>query len=245
MDRRRRGAHRSRCRTKRREGRVDIAFGAGAQDIELQPERVRAACTSLASAPAAFGLFGLTEHADRRDFGHELVQQFQPLRPQVHGQESCPGDVAARPVEAGDQPGLDRDRRRSRRRSESSRSRPWPRVPRESGSRTARPLAGRTRSAASAGSRSYRPSSPSDIRSRRSGPRQNRFRSGPAGIGSRELRIDVGWTQLLRNPITGIAGCCARAASGHAAAAPPSSVMNSRRFIRSPRRRGRAASAAR
>ena len=33
----------------------------------------------------------------------------------------------------------------------------------------------------------------------------------------------------LRNPITGIAGCCARAASGHAAAAPPSSVMNSRR----------------
>ena len=30
---------------------------------------------------------------------------------------------------------------------------------------------------------------------------------------------------LLRNPITGIAGCCARAASGHAAAAPPSRVM--------------------
>src|SRR5437870_4540640 len=30
--------------------------------------------------------------------------------------------------------------------------------------------------------------------------------------------------------------CCARAASGHAAAAPPRSVMNSRRFIRSPHR---------
>ena len=40
-----------------------------------------------------------------------------------------------------------------------------------------------------------------------------------------------------RNPTTG-RGCCARAVSGHAAA-PPSSVMNSRRFIRSPRRRGR------
>ena len=37
---------------------------------------------------------------------------------------------------------------------------------------------------------------------------------------------DTAW----RNPITGIAGCCARAASGHAAAAPPSSVMNSRRL---------------
>ena len=38
--------------------------------------------------------------------------------------------------------------------------------------------------------------------------------------------------------------CCARAASGHAAAAPPTSVMNVRRFIfaitRSPRRRGQA-----
>jgi hypothetical protein len=32
----------------------------------------------------------------------------------------------------------------------------------------------------------------------------------------------------LRNPIIGIAVCCARAASGHDAA-PPSSVMNSRR----------------
>ena len=42
-------------------------------------------------------------------------------------------------------------------------------------------------------------------------------------------------------------GCCARAASGHAATVPLSSVMNSRRFIaaiiRSPRRRGRAGSA--
>ena len=35
---------------------------------------------------------------------------------------------------------------------------------------------------------------------------------------------------LLRNPITGIAGCCARATSGPAIAAPPSSVMNSRRL---------------
>jgi hypothetical protein len=31
--------------------------------------------------------------------------------------------------------------------------------------------------------------------------------------------------------IGSLPGCCARAASGHAAAAPPSSVMNSRRFI--------------
>ena len=34
----------------------------------------------------------------------------------------------------------------------------------------------------------------------------------------------------FRNPTTGI-GCCARAGSGHAAAAPPRSVMNSRRLM--------------
>jgi hypothetical protein len=45
---------------------------------------------------------------------------------------------------------------------------------------------------------------------------------------------------LLRKPITGIAGSRASAASGHAAAAPPSNDMNSRRLMaaltRSPRR---------
>src|SRR5262252_7488811 len=37
-----------------------------------------------------------------------------------------------------------------------------------------------------------------------------------------------------KNPMVGsLPGCCARAPSGHATAAPPSSVMNSRRVIRS------------
>jgi hypothetical protein len=35
---------------------------------------------------------------------------------------------------------------------------------------------------------------------------------------------------MSRKPINGIAGCCVRATTGHAAAAPPSSLMNSRRF---------------
>jgi hypothetical protein len=34
---------------------------------------------------------------------------------------------------------------------------------------------------------------------------------------------------VLKYPIAGIAGCCARAPSGHAAAAPPSVAKNSRR----------------
>ncbi len=42
---------------------------------------------------------------------------------------------------------------------------------------------------------------------------------------------------LSRKPTTGMAGCCARAASGQAITVLPRSVMNSRRFIGSPRGR--------
>src|SRR6516162_3508940 len=88
----------------------------------------------------------------------------------------------------------------------------------------------RTRSAASSGNRSSRspakrysiatfcPSTfPVSAR-----PRRNASKRCPPDPSSRGLR----------NPITGIVGCCARATTGHAAAAPPSSVMNSRRFTR-------------
>jgi hypothetical protein len=36
---------------------------------------------------------------------------------------------------------------------------------------------------------------------------------------------------VSRNPITGVAGCCARATSGHVAAAPPSVAKNFRRSM--------------
>ena len=44
-------------------------------------------------------------------------------------------------------------------------------------------------------------------------------------------KADIGSRPGWRRPTTGMADCCARAASGHAAAAPPTSVMNSRRLI--------------
>src|ERR1700730_16382445 len=43
---------------------------------------------------------------------------------------------------------------------------------------------------------------------------------------------------MSRYPTTGIAGCCARAASGHTAAEPPSAAMNSRLLMRYPQGRG-------
>jgi hypothetical protein len=52
--------------------------------------------------------------------------------------------------------------------------------------------------------------------------------------------------RIVNTPIRRIRSrCCAPAASGHTVAAPPRRVMNSRRFTRSPRRRGQAALAGR
>ena len=81
----------------------------------------------------------------------------------------------------------------------------------------------RTRSAAIAGSRSYLPFSPAVL-----DPEVLVLEE--AGVAQalterRERIRTAAGEKPLSNPITGIAGCCARAASGHAAAAPPSSVM--------------------
>ena len=47
---------------------------------------------------------------------------------------------------------------------------------------------------------------------------------------SRDTSPTIG---IARRSVSSMSGCCARAASGHATAAPPTSVMNSRRFNRS------------
>jgi hypothetical protein len=58
----------------------------------------------------------------------------------------------------------------------------------------------------------------------------------------RRTKAAVHWLQTAgvvtpKNPMMGSLVGCADAPTGHAATAPPSSVMNARRFTRSPRRR--------
>src|SRR5262245_1331238 len=50
--------------------------------------------------------------------------------------------------------------------------------------------------------------------------------------------------ELPRNPITGMPGCCARAASGHTTAAPPRKLKKSRRLTFTPKAQRRAIVAA-
>jgi hypothetical protein len=84
----------------------------------------------------------------------------------------------------------------------------------------------RTKSAASSGSRSNRPSAHrGSIATFRPGTKPVSF---SARSNAAAPFAEVPGEPPLKTPMTGINACCARAASGHAAA-PPSSVMNSRR----------------
>jgi hypothetical protein len=68
------------------------------------------------------------------------------------------------------------------------------------------------------------------------------FSSGGDPVTGGLVAISTSFSEFAaRTPTRGIvSNGCAPAASGHTAAAPPRSVMNSRRLIRSPRRRRRA-----
>jgi hypothetical protein len=172
-------------------------------------------------------------HQQREDrgVGNEFVQQSQPFGAQFSAEPAHSGDVLARTVEAGDETGVDRiaaeyendwDRRRRRLNRERA--------------VTDRDDHGRL---------------PFDqVRGQRWQP--SKLPLTPAEDDLNVLAVDMTvsprpwWNAatrcadspgdlLVRNPITRISDCCARADSGHAAE-PPSSVMNWRRFTRSPRR---------
>ena len=221
------------------EGRIDLAAGAGVEDLDLQPHGAGSRSTSLNVVSVFAALAGLTSTATRVAAGtssrrsssrfavNSPLKKLIPVRlppgrarlatrPSLTGSSATTktmGIVVVAALAANAE--ADLRARRSRRPAGEPNRPPAP---------AADPFDSR----------------PSGIRSPRSRPRHSRSPSGPG-----EIRADGRPTRQaiwgLRNPITGIAGCCARAASGHAAA-PPSSVMNSRRLTRSPRRRGRAGS---
>ena len=210
------------------EGCIDLPAGAGVEDLDLHADGARSRLHVSSRWPRRLRSVGLTSTATRAAAGHQLAQEFQAALPPTPPTKKLmpvrfpPGRarLATRPSLTGSSPttktmgivvvaALAADAARM--------------PPIATITATWR----RTSSAASAGSRSI-DSPPSDIRSLRSRPRHSRSPSGPAEMRARGPRTRHG-DAVSRNPITGIAGCCARAASGHATAAPPSSVMNSRR----------------
>ena len=84
------------------EDRIEVAFGARMQDMELQPEgagrRLQVSRLGLGNS----GIGRVDEQGNDGRRGDQLVQQFQPLRPYLHVQDGHAREVAARSVQAGD-----------------------------------------------------------------------------------------------------------------------------------------------
>src|SRR5215831_8131411 len=191
---------------------VEVAHGAGMKEMEVQPQF--AGCRLEISR---LGLGTGKGWVYKPGYGgrprHKLVQHLQLLLYQLHAQIGHACDVAARSAEAGDKSKRDRVGR-SREDNRYRRGRRLCRECRRSTSRGNRPI---WFSAQRYSIATFRPSTkPSLLRPWRKA----------AAMGAYPLDV---WP--LRNPTTGIGGCCARAASGHAAAAPPSVAKNFRRLM--------------
>jgi len=83
-----------------RERRIDFSFGAGAHDMDLQPERTRR-LLHVSRLGLGSGIFRVHEQTDDLGCGYQIVQQAESLRYQLGVQLGYAGDVATRPVQAG------------------------------------------------------------------------------------------------------------------------------------------------
>ena len=91
------------------EGRIDLAAGAGVEDLDLQPN-ARAQPLPRLSMWSRYcaALAGLTSTANASGRWHQLTQEFQPLCHQLADEKIDACQVAARPGEAGDKTKPDR-----------------------------------------------------------------------------------------------------------------------------------------
>ena len=193
-------------------------IGAGVADDELCSPSCAPPPARLCASASAFGIVRVDQHGNAWSLGHQLVQQLQPLRRKLAVNAVTPVTLppgrlrlATRPVLTGSSP--------ARRRSGSS----W--LPLLAASAAAPPLATitatwrRTKSAASAGSRSYW------LSAQRNSIATLRPSTKPGfaqALAERRHVIVASASCALEKADHRHAGCCARAASGHAAAAPPS-----------------------
>ena len=177
---------------------------------------------------------GIPKDCRARHAGRDLLEQFEPFRAEAIFVLGKSGGIPARSRQALDEAGADRiDDLREHNRDGAGRLQQRPHGCAASGHDDVRRERGQFRHVSAdvvglahgpANSiRTLRPSvQPNCCKPCRNAP----MRACPSAS-----------SVVISTPMRRIrSGCCARAANGHAAAAPPSSVMNSRRFIRSPRR---------
>src|SRR5216683_8325753 len=86
--------------------RIEVAVGAGMQDMELQSEGARRHLQVSRYGVGTSAIGRVDQYGEVRRCGDQLMQQVQPLRPQLHVQDAHARDVAARSAQAGDKSNL-------------------------------------------------------------------------------------------------------------------------------------------
>ena len=89
-----------------REGGIDLPSTARANDQKLAPER-GSGRAKLARVRLGIRIGGVHEEADRSGFRDSFVQHLELLGGQQVGQKAHSGDIATRPVQAGNQSEFD------------------------------------------------------------------------------------------------------------------------------------------
>ena len=93
---------------KRCEGRIDLAAGAGVEDLDLQPHGASSRFHVSQRGLGSRSIGRIDEHGHTSGCGHQLAQQLQPLCRQLSVEKIDTCQVAARPGEAGDKTKPDR-----------------------------------------------------------------------------------------------------------------------------------------
>jgi hypothetical protein len=86
-----------------REDSIEVTFGAGSQNMELQPECAGRRLHVLRGGLGKRGIGWIDEQGHDARRGDQLVQQLQPLRRCLHVRLGHARDIAARPAKAGDE----------------------------------------------------------------------------------------------------------------------------------------------
>jgi hypothetical protein len=92
---------------KPRKGRINVAAGGGLEDFDLLPDG-QGRSLNVRDKGLCGGKVGIDQHANAHGSRLQLMQQPEVLCPKRRVNKGDTGDVAARPVEAGNEAEVDR-----------------------------------------------------------------------------------------------------------------------------------------
>ena len=81
---------------------IEVALGDGMHDVDFQPKG-RGRCLRLRAVGYGIGIARIDQNADHAGGRQQALQQLQLFRDQRVGEEAHAGNIAPRPIHAGDE----------------------------------------------------------------------------------------------------------------------------------------------